>query len=695
MKTNTIKTKPTALRRIIHSGFAAVQAVCKTASMSTLAIFALLLFALPAGVHAAVTVTTLAGSAGVTGSADGTGSAALFNFPNGVAVDSSGNVYVSDSGNSTIRKVRPGGVVSTLAGTAGVRGSADGTGSAAQFNNPSGVAVDSSGNVYVANQNSSTIRKVTPGGVVTTLAGTAYVGGSADGTGSAALFSYPCGVAVDSSGNVYVADQNSSTIRKVTPGGVVTTLAGTAGVYGSADGTGSAAQFNEPRGVAVDSSGNVYVADKNNFTIRKLAIPDTTAPVVAAHANVTVEATSAAGATVAYDAGNATDAVGVTSITYSQNSGTVFSIGVTTVTITAQDSANNTGTGTFTVTVVDTTAPVVAAHANVTVAATSPAGATVTYDAGSATDAVGVTSLTYSQNSGTVFSIGVTTVTITAQDAANNTGTGTFTVTVVQGNIPLVVTAQPVNQRDLAFGTSAHFAVSADGTGLKFQWSKDGKAIPGAIGASLSVNAVTTANAGVYTCRVSNITGRVITEAVVLSVVDPSLLIYKVAGNGKTNRMAETIESSVSGLLILDRAGQQGAFVWTGKQGRQKVYWVERRTDLATHSTGPVLNSTTVVVAYQTAGDYPDVEHNLVWLRGGDALVKLSALDHTIAPAVMAGTIGRLILGDNPITQTLSVSLVLDKIRSTASRANSDDMEAAISRIVGVLNAEGFLDSEQ
>ena len=104
MKTNTMKTKPTALRRIIHSGFAAVQAVCKTASMSTLAIFALLLFALPAGVHAAVTVTTLAGSAGVTGSADGTGSAARFLGPFGVAVDSSGDVYVADGGNTRSAK---------------------------------------------------------------------------------------------------------------------------------------------------------------------------------------------------------------------------------------------------------------------------------------------------------------------------------------------------------------------------------------------------------------------------------------------------------------------------------------------------------------------------------------------------------------------------------------------------------------
>ncbi len=215
-------------------------------------------------------VTTLAGLAGNSGSADGTGSAARFCFPFGVAVDSAGNVYVADYGNNTIRKVTPGGVVTTLAGLAGSQGSADGTGSAARFYMPYGVAVDSAGNVYVADYGNNTIRKVTPGGVVTTLAGLAGSPGSADGTGSAAQFYYPGGVAVDSAGNVYVADSGNSTIRKVTPGGAVTTLAGLAGTTGRADGTGSAAQFSHPSGVAVDSAGNVYVADPQNVTIRKM-----------------------------------------------------------------------------------------------------------------------------------------------------------------------------------------------------------------------------------------------------------------------------------------------------------------------------------------------------------------------------------------------------------------------------------------
>ncbi len=221
-------------------------------------------------ITAAGVVTTLAGTAGQAGSADGTGAAARFKTPYGVAVDSSGNVYVADTGNDTIRKITPAGVVTTLAGTAGAAGSTDGTGAAARFRNPLGVAVDSSGNVYVADSTNDTIRKITPAGVVTTLAGTAGAAGSTDGTGAAARFNSPCGVAIDASGNVYVGDQTNDTIRKITPAGVVTTLAGTAGAAGSTDGAGAAARFNSPCGVAIDASGNLYVGDKGNSAIRKM-----------------------------------------------------------------------------------------------------------------------------------------------------------------------------------------------------------------------------------------------------------------------------------------------------------------------------------------------------------------------------------------------------------------------------------------
>ena len=215
-------------------------------------------------------VTTLAGTPGMRGSTDGTGADARFGSTGSVAVDGAGNVYVADSRNATIRRVTAGGVVTTLAGTAAKFGSADGAGADARFDEPVGVAVDSAGNAYVADQANATIRKVTPEGVVTTLAGTARMGGSADGTGAAARFGLLGGVAVDSAGNAYATDEAYATIRKVTANGVATTLAGTAGMFGSADGTGAAARFGSPFGVAVDSAGNVDVSDFNNATIRKI-----------------------------------------------------------------------------------------------------------------------------------------------------------------------------------------------------------------------------------------------------------------------------------------------------------------------------------------------------------------------------------------------------------------------------------------
>ena len=214
-----------------------------------------------------------AGTAGVNNSADGPGTAATFSYPQGIALDRSGNLYVADTYNNAIRKVTSAGVVTTFAGKTSsypTSGYADGTGSDARFNGIYGLAVDTSGNVYAADCYNNTIRKTTPAGVVSTLAGSGIAAaGSADGTGTAATFNCP-NIAVDTSGNVYAADYYNFTIRKVTPEGVVTTLAGSAGVTGSTDGAASNARFNYPWGIAVDTSGNVYVADDGNHTIRKI-----------------------------------------------------------------------------------------------------------------------------------------------------------------------------------------------------------------------------------------------------------------------------------------------------------------------------------------------------------------------------------------------------------------------------------------
>lgn len=215
-------------------------------------------------------VSTFAGTSSSSGSVDATGTAAKFKNPSGLTIDSSGNIYVADSGNHTIRIITSGGVVTTLAGTAGTSGSTDATGTAASFNSPNGVAVDSSGNVYVTDTYNYTIRKITSAGVVTTFAGTVGSSGSANGTGTAAKFNAPFGIAIDSSGNLFVADTNNSVIRKITTAGVVTTFAGTAGSTGYIDGTGAAARFISPQGIFIDGSNNLYVSDSSGNTIRKI-----------------------------------------------------------------------------------------------------------------------------------------------------------------------------------------------------------------------------------------------------------------------------------------------------------------------------------------------------------------------------------------------------------------------------------------
>lgn len=216
-------------------------------------------------------VSTLAGSAGIPGSADGIGATARFAEPQGLAIDSMGNIYVSESVNHTIRKITPTGVVSTLAGAAGLAGSSDGTGTAARFSQPQGLATDNADNIYVTD-GQVRVRKITPTGVVSTLAGSGSWG-STDGVGANVSFSRPTGIATDSAGNVYVADSDNHTIRKISPAGVVSTWIGTPGVDGSTDGTGAAARLRYPTGLAIDNMGNVYVTEPLNYTIRKIT-PD-------------------------------------------------------------------------------------------------------------------------------------------------------------------------------------------------------------------------------------------------------------------------------------------------------------------------------------------------------------------------------------------------------------------------------------
>jgi len=216
-------------------------------------------------------VTTIAGQLGVSGSGGGTGAQAKFNRPCGIALDRAGNLFVSDTGNHTIRKITPAGSVSTIAGSMGQSDFANGSGTTARFSSPLGLAVAANGTLYVADSGNHVIRAISPSGVVSALAGSPENWGSEDGTGGEARFNGPVGVALDESGALLVSDSNNHTIRKVTASGGVTTWAGTPGLDGCVDGHGRAARFCMPAELAVDGHGNVFVADSFNHVVRKIS----------------------------------------------------------------------------------------------------------------------------------------------------------------------------------------------------------------------------------------------------------------------------------------------------------------------------------------------------------------------------------------------------------------------------------------
>ena len=414
------------------------------------------------------TFSVLAGDPGVAGSSDGTGTAAQFDQPYGLAIDSSGNLYVADRKNQTIRKVTSGGVVTTIAGTPLSVGSTNGTGSAALFNEPSGVAVDSSGNLYVADTSNDVIRKVTSAGVVTTLVGTAGSPGSTDGTGSSALLNEPYSIAIDSSGNLYVADLGNQVIRKVTSGGVSSTFVGTAGTSGFANGTGSAAQFRDPTSIVIDSSGNLYVADSGNNAIRKITSGGVVTTLAGSGVAGSADGTGA-GASFHSPRGIAIDSNGNLYVADSQNSTIrkVTAAGVVT-TLAGTPGSFSSASGTGAAALFDT-----------------PVGIAV-------------------DGSGHVY-------------VSNQLAYSIFAGTQATAIAPSF-TLQPTSQT-VSTASTVVFSVAANGLPAPtYQWLFNGAAISGATDPTLVISGATSANVGTYTCKLTNASGTLTSSPATLAV---------------------------------------------------------------------------------------------------------------------------------------------------------------------------------
>ena len=227
-------------------------------------------------VSAGGTITTIAGNGSTGYSGDGGPAVnAQLSDPTGVATDNSGNLYIADSGNTVVRKVSAAGIITTIAGNGSSGYSGDGgPASDAQIANPYGIAVDAGGNLYIADGGNSVVRKVSAAGIITTIAGNGSSGYSGDGgAGASAQLDLPSSVALDASGNLYIADSYNYRIRKVSAAGIITTLAGNGSNNYSGDGgVAASAQLSEPEGVAVDAAGNLYIADTANQRVRKVSV---------------------------------------------------------------------------------------------------------------------------------------------------------------------------------------------------------------------------------------------------------------------------------------------------------------------------------------------------------------------------------------------------------------------------------------
>ena len=465
-------------------------------------------------VAASGSVSTLAGSPGILGSADGTGTSASFNGPQGVAIGPDNHLYVADGGNHTIRRITAAGSVTTLAGAAGVNGSADGIGTNAQFFGPQDVAVDRAGNVFVADTCNHTIRKITPAGSVSTFAGLAGAYGGSDGPAAnvgtnCARFYYPAGIAVDVWGAIYVGDSFNHTIRKVTPAGVVTTLAGLPGLWGSTDGTNGTARFYRPTGLAVDIATNIYVLDSGNNTIRRLS-PQGTNWVVS---------------TVGGAAGlpGSTNGTG-SSARFTHPSGLALDAAST---LYVADTANNLvrqgvliGTG-------------------VPVVLTQPQNQTVGLDASAmfgviaggappltyqwtlyATNIPGATNAILNREHVTLDDAG--TYAVVVSNALGSATSSNALLTVLAA--PSIVT-HPLSQSVLQ-GQNAAFTVTASGTPpLYAQWTFNGSAIAGATGTSYTRPQVQLADAGTYAVTLTNLVGAATSSNAVLTVVAAATIL--------------------------------------------------------------------------------------------------------------------------------------------------------------------------
>jgi len=505
------------------------------------------------------TISTLAGSAYNNGTSDGLGVNAQFNNPYGVAVDNSGNLYVADSKNYIIRKITPSGLVTTIAGQAGLIGNVNGTGLSAQFgviegiaidssgnlyvtdltyntvrkvtqtngnwtvstvipstaglNQPIGIAVDTNGNLYIADSGNYVIRKVSVSGTMTILAGSIGQSSGINGVGTSATFAGPVGVAVDNSGNIYVTDSGASTIRKISSSGVVTTIGGFIGAPGLIDGplNNTENQFSHPFAIAIDSAGNLFISDQSSLTVIREITSNGIVSTIAGAANIAAS-NNGTGSQAYFNNphGIAVDSLGNLYIADSGSSIIRKGVSANAVpqppTITSSTTAGGIVGSTFTYTIAATNNPTI-----FTIGGALPAGL-------SFNSATGVIS-------GTPVAAGSNTVSLSA---TNPIGTSTIQLSITINVLPPpapVINTQPVSQ-SVKLGSGFTLSVNASSTisPVSYQWYFNNTAIAGATNSTYTVTSASTLSSGSYTVTVTNNSGSTTSTAAQVSVIIPGYL---------------------------------------------------------------------------------------------------------------------------------------------------------------------------
>ena len=628
-------------------------------------------------------ISTLAGNAiSGPGYQNGTGTGASFYQPYGIVADTSGNVYVADGGNCVVRKITSSGVVSTIAGTPGVSGSSDGNGTAALFGFLSGIAIDSSGNLYVTDKTYNTvrklspngsswiastivppgaglnqpiglaidsqnnifvddtsncvIRKISPSGNLSVFAGTLGKVGATNAVGTSASFSSPTGIAIDNANNLYVTDCGANTIRMITPSGVVTTLGGYLGSPGFLDGplNNTTGQFDHPFGIAVSSAGNIAISDASGTIIRQISTLSTVSS-LAGKLGISGRSDGTGSAASFYN---------VTGITF-DSSGNIFmaDMGASTIrkgylasavlppVITSSLSATGTTNSTFSY-------QVVASNSPTSYTATAlPAGLSINNTSGLI--------------SGMPTSAGTASIILTASNSGGSSSS-TLTLTVSSTIIsPPVITVQPINQNvNLGFSTSLYVTVISSDTTQTYQWYLNGEAIAGATSSSFTIPSATSANEGLYTVIITNNSGSVTSKPALLTVLNPGRL---------TNLSVLSLDGPGSQLLTigfvsggLNTTGSQNLLIRaSGPTIGASPFNVP---NVLTDPTLTVFNSSTVAVSTNDNWGTPASNANAVIAAnaatGAFALTATTSLDAAVVTSLKAGSYTVQVAGKNGVS---------------------------------------------